>query len=150
MKKPLTELILKDLETVGDVIEALMQMPKGYTLHPLGQKCQLGVDHCHECVYLEDPNCIGEYTTEVIAEAEEMGEPTVIEVPDEKLATYQTRLYVVMGYTDLCQTGNYEAVLQGVFSTEKLARECGDELTAVGNIHHYEIECPTLDEFGWK
>lgn len=150
MKKPLTELIEKDLETVGDVIEALLSMPKGYTLHPLGQKCQLGVDHYHECVYLEDPNCIGEYTTEVIEEAKNMGEPTELEVPDEKLATYQSELYVVMGYVDLCQNENYEAVLQGVFSTESLARECGDELVSSGNIHHYEIECPLLDEYGYK
>lgn len=150
MKKPLAELIEKDLETVGDVIEALLQMPKGYTLHPLGQKCQLGVDHYHECVYLEDPNCIGEYTTEVMEEAKKNGDPTEVEVPDEKLAVYQTELHVVMGYVDLFENGNYEAVFQGVFSTEQLARECGDELVASGNIHHYEIECPLLDEFGWR
>lgn len=150
MKKPLTELVEKDLETVQDVIEVLMQMPKGYTLHPLGQKCQLGVDYFHECVYLEDPDCIGEYTTEVMEEAKEMGEPTEIEVPDKTLESYQTELYVVMGYADLYENGNYEAVLQGVFSTEQLARECGDELVASGNIHHFEIECPLLNEFGWK
>ena len=83
-------------------------------------------------------------------EAKKNGDPTEIEVPDEKLAVYQTGLHVVMGYVDLCENGNYEAVLQGVFSTEQLAREYGDELVASGNIHHYEIECPLLDEFGWR
>ena len=150
MKKPIAELFEYDLETVEDMINALIKMPKDYTLHPLGQKCQLGVSHCHECVYLEDPNCIDEYTYDVIEEAKENGDPVEIEVPDEKLATYKTEIYVVMGYEDLCQNGNYEAVLYGVYSTEKLARECGDELVALGNIHHYEIERPLLDEFGWK
>lgn len=150
MKKPLTELIERDLETVEDVINGLMQVPKRYTLHPLGQKCKLGVDHYHECVYLEDPNCIDEYTSELIEEVREMGEPTEIEVPDEKLETYQSKLYVVMGYTDVNKNGNYEASIQGVFSTESLAKECGDELIEVGNVHHYEIEYSVLDEFGWK
>lgn len=59
-------------------------------------------------------------------------------------------VYVVMGYIDICQNGNLEAVLQGVFSTEELARECGDELVECGNVEYYEIECPKLDEFGWK
>ena len=33
-----------------------------------------------------------------------------------------------MGYIDLCQNGNYEAQLMDVFSTDELAKECGDEL----------------------
>lgn len=46
-----------------------MKMSKGYTLHPLGQKCRLGLDHRYECVYLEDLNLIGEYTRDGIEEA---------------------------------------------------------------------------------
>ena len=58
--------------------------------------------------------------------------------------------YIVMGYVDICQNGNYEAQLQGVFSTEQLATECGNELVEAKVIHHFEIECPQLDEFGYK
>lgn len=59
-------------------------------------------------------------------------------------------VYVVMGYVDICQNGNTEAVLQGVFSSEALATECGKELVECGNIAYYEIETPKLDEFGYK
>lgn len=45
---------------------------------------------------------------------------------------------------------NYESILYGVYSTEQLAREAAEELLELGNIHHYEIECPKLDEFGWR
>ena len=38
----------------------------------------------------------------------------------------------------------------GCYSTEQLAREATEELLELGNIHHYEIECPKLDEFGWR
>jgi hypothetical protein len=37
-----------------------------------------------------------------------------------------------------------------VYSTEQLAREAAEELLELVNIHHYEIECPKLDEFGWR
>lgn len=59
-------------------------------------------------------------------------------------------IYVVMGYQDVCQNGNYEASLMGVFSSRELAEECGDELIACNLVHHYEIEEPLLDEFGYK
>lgn len=41
-------------------------------------------------------------------------------------------------------------ILYGVYSTEQLAREAAEELLELGNIHHYEIECSKLDEFGWR
>ncbi len=44
----------------------------------------------------------------------------------------------------------HESILYGVYSTEQLAREAAEELLELGNIHHYEIECPKLDEFGWR
>lgn len=59
-------------------------------------------------------------------------------------------VYVVIGYSDVCQNGNYEGSLYGVFSTEKLAKECGDELVKSECISYYEIECPHIDEFGYK
>lgn len=150
MKKPITEQFDYDLETVEDAINALMRMPKGYTLHPLGQKCQLGLDHRYECVYLEDPNLIGEYTYDAMEEAKNCGDPVEIDVSDEKLKTYQNQVYVVMGYSDVCQNGNYEGSLQGVFSTQELAEECGRELVKTDVISYYEIECPLVDEFGFK
>jgi hypothetical protein len=55
MKKPIVEKIEKDLETVEDIIEALKRVPKDYTLHPLGQKCAIVVDHYFGCVYMDDP-----------------------------------------------------------------------------------------------
>lgn len=150
MKKPITEQFDYDLKTVEDVIKALMKMPKDYTLNPLGQKCQLGLDHRYECVYLEDLDLIGEYTHNAIEEAKEYGDPVEIDVPDEKLKTYQNQVYVVMGYSDVCQNGNYEGSLQGVFSTPELAEECGKELVEAEAISYYEIECPLVDEFGFK
>lgn len=150
MKKLIAEQFGYDLETVEDVIKVLMKMPKGYTLHPLGQKCQLGLDHRYECVYLEDPNLLGEYTYNAIEEAKDCGYPVEIDVPDEKLETYQNQVYVVMGYSDVRQNGNYEGTLQGVFSTQELAEECGKELVETEVISYYEIECPLVDEFGFK
>ena len=150
MIKPLAENFGKPLDTVEDVIKALLTMPKGYLLHPLGQQCVLGVDHVNGCVYMDDINCMGEYTYDLIEEAKRLGEPTEIEVPDSELAVYQPDLFAVIGYTDAAENGNYEAQLMGIFSTEELAKECGDELTKSNVIHHYEIESPKLEEFGYK
>lgn len=80
-----------------------------------------------------------------------MALPVDTDVLDEKLETYaDKRLYVVIGCDDICHNGNYEAVLYGVYSTEQIAREATEKLLELGNIHHYEIECPKLDEFGWR
>lgn len=165
MKKEIIEFKNFDLETVEDMINALMEVPKGYTLHPLGQKCAMAIDNYNECIYLDDPNWIECLDEEFEEDIKENGDWDG-EVDDDKLVTYKEsvfnhgyddgvadtmnnlELYVVMGYIDLCQNGNTEAVLQGVFSTEELARECGDELVECGNIEYYEIECPKLDEFG--
>ena len=59
-------------------------------------------------------------------------------------------IYVLVGYNDVCQNGNYEGQVYGVFSSDELAREAGDELVDLNNIAYYEIECPVLDEFGWR
>lgn len=54
MKKPIYEILSNDIETVEEMIDALMIAPKGYKLHPMGNKCALAVDHIHECVYADD------------------------------------------------------------------------------------------------
>ena len=59
-------------------------------------------------------------------------------------------VYVLVGYEDINQNGNYEGQVYGAFSSEVLAREAGDELVELHNIAYYEIECPELDEFGWR
>lgn len=84
MKIPVYEIKDCNLETVEDMINALMQVPKNYRLHPLGQKCAIAVDHYHECVYLDDPNWIDGYEDELKEDVEE----SMIEVPDKKLETY--------------------------------------------------------------
>jgi hypothetical protein len=77
-------------------------------------------------------------------------EATEVEVPDNILSAYHPELHICMGYLDINGNGNYEAQLLGAFSTQALAEECGNELMEIGNVHHYEIECPELDEFGYK
>ena len=62
------------------------------------------------------------------------------------------KVYVVLGYQDLCQIGNIECDgVYGVFSTEELARECVGYLTEeLEYMNHFEIEEVNLDEFGYK
>jgi hypothetical protein len=76
--------------------------------------------------------------------------PDGVDIPDEEITPYQQPLVVVMGYSDLCNNGNEEAQLMGVYSTEDLANEAGTELVELGIISRYELEFPKLDEFGWK
>lgn len=59
-------------------------------------------------------------------------------------------IHVLVGYSDECNNGNFVGQVYGAFSTEELAREAGDELKEAEMISYYEIECPKLDEFGWK
>lgn len=148
MKQEIVEVKDYDLETVEDMIKALLQVPKGYTLHPLGQKCSLAVDHRYKCVYLDGATDIEIIKSEVEEEAKSLGEPMEIEVPNEELVVYNPKLYVVMGY--LVSEIGEEVQCMGVFSTPELATECGDELVGAGVIEHYEVETPELDEFGYK
>ena len=62
------------------------------------------------------------------------------------------KVYVVLGYQDLCQNGNIECDgVYGVFSTEELAQECVGYLTEeLEYMNHFEIEEINLDEFGYK
>lgn len=59
-------------------------------------------------------------------------------------------IYVLVGYEDICLNGNFEGQVYGAFSSEELAREAGDELVECSNVEYYEIECPELDECGWR
>lgn len=150
MKKPLTEKIEKELETVEDMIRALMQVPKGYTLHPLGQKCEMLVDHYNKCIYLDGPLIMDDLIYETEENAKEIGDALDVNVPDAKLKPFSQELFVVMGYTDSYHNGNEDAALFGVFSSKEKACECGNELVKMDCIKRYEIECPELDEFGYK
>ena len=62
------------------------------------------------------------------------------------------KVYVVLGYQDLCQNRNIECDgVYGVFSTEELARECvGYLIKELEYMNHFEIEEVNLDEFGYK
>ena len=62
------------------------------------------------------------------------------------------KVYVVLGYQDLCQNGNIECDgVYGVFSTEELAHECVGCLTEeLEYMNRFEIEEVNLDEFGYK
>lgn len=64
--------------------------------------------------------------------------------------TVNQQLYAVIGYSDVCQNGNLQASLYGVFSTKKLTKEADDELQQISVVDYYEIEYPRLDEFGYK
>jgi hypothetical protein len=141
MIRKIIELIPDDLETVEDMIVALLKAPKAYTLHPLGEKCQLAIDHLNGCVYLDNPDTVG-----IISEEINDGNDTVdIDVPDEKLETMDTTRFVVVGYSK----SNIQDVC-GIFTTEPLASECGDELVEAKEIEYYEVEGFKLDEFGHK
>ena len=62
------------------------------------------------------------------------------------------KVYVVLGYQDLCQNGHVECDgVYGVFSTEELAKECiGYLKEELEYMNHFEIEEVNLDEFGYK
>ena len=62
------------------------------------------------------------------------------------------KVYVVLGYQDLCENGNVECDdVYGVFSTEELALECISDLTEeLEYMNHFEIREVILDEFGYK
>lgn len=95
------------------------------------------VDNLHECVYLDEPIACEEIHDEIIADAEE------IESDEKKCVA--SEFYVVMGYNE-----QEHASLLGLFSSEEAAAECGQEHLDCKNIIRYEIENPTLDEFGFK
>lgn len=150
MLKNRIELVPKQVNTVEDLIKVLMKVPAKYKLSPNGQPTQICVDHDNECIYMGTFMEMADYVDDVEKELVKTGQASKISVPDEKLQTFQQELHAVMGYADANENGSYETQLYGVFSAKELAEECGNELVECSNIHHYEIECPMLDEFGWK
>ena len=150
MLKNRIELVPEQINTVEDLIKVLMKVPAKYKLNANEQLIQVCVDHDYECVYMGAFMEIVDYVDDVEKELAKTGQASKISVPDEKLQTFQQELHAVMGCADANENGSYETQLYGVFSKKEIAEECGDELVECGNIHHYEIECPMLDEFGWK
>lgn len=150
MLKNRIELVPEQINTVEDLIKVLMKVPAKYKLNANEQPIQVCVDHDYECVYMGAFMEIVDYVDDVEKELAKTGQASKISVPDEKLQTFQQELHAVVGYADANENGSYETQLYGVFSKKEIAEECGDELVECGNIHHYEIECPILDEFGWK
>lgn len=76
------------LETVEDMISALMEVPKGYTLNPLGQQCAMSVDHYGKYIYLDDPNWIESFEDELKENIESNGDSFEFEVEDSELEKY--------------------------------------------------------------
>ena len=48
MEKPMYEILSNDIEMVEDMIDALMIVPKGYKLHPMGNKCAWRNPHVND------------------------------------------------------------------------------------------------------
>lgn len=150
MLKNRIELVAEKLNTVEDLIKVLMCVPAKYKLSENGQSTQICIDHDKECIYTGTPMEIADHVYDVERNLARTGQASKISIPDEKLQIFQQELYAVIGYVDVNENGSYETQLYGVFSKKEIAQDCGDELVECGNIHHYEIECPMLDEFGWK
>lgn len=87
MKVKILEKRNYNLETVEDMVKALMEVPKGYLLHPTGMKCGIAVDNYHECVYLDDENWIDEYDYELQENIKQTGDWNG-DVDDKKLEPF--------------------------------------------------------------
>jgi predicted acetyltransferase len=148
MKKKAIEAFDGPIETVEDAIKILLTLPKGYRFHPLGEKCIIDVDHINKCVHMDAVGNIKELVESTLKDLEDHDEPTEIDVPDEELVPYNPDIYCVMGYTEGTDPWYCDASLMGIFSTEKLANECGDELVAADRIDYYNNEVFKIDEFG--
>jgi hypothetical protein len=145
MTKTVAEIFQTDLETVEDMIKALLAMPKGYTLHPLGQKCAIGVDHIHECVYLDESSILESYVEGTLEDMQSTGEPTVIDIPEEDLATYTPELWTFAGFLDDGTREQYVPEAAGVFTSLAAAQRYGDRMIEAGKLTHYEAARADLD-----
>lgn len=56
------------LETVEDMIIALLETPKAYRLNPLGQQCAMAINHYDKSILLDSVNWLLEYENEIIEE----------------------------------------------------------------------------------
>lgn len=134
------EVLEASLDTVEDAVRELLFVPKDYLLHPLGQKCKIAVNNANKCVYLDKPEEVEDTCDYVLSEKGEE-----VECTEESLKTMTSEFYVVMGYNEQEHTS-----LLGLFSSEEAAAECGQEHLDCENIIRFEIENPTLDDFGLK
>lgn len=96
MKLNAFEIKKNSLETVNDMIEALLEVPKNYLLHPLGQKCAIAIDNYHKCVYLDDPNMMSEFKYELEEDIKE-NDDWDGEVSNDTLESFSL-YYVWIGY----------------------------------------------------
>lgn len=145
----MVEIKEKEIETVEDMINALLQVPKSYKIHPMGINCKMAVNHYNQCIYLDDPRWIDEIEYDVRENIKYNGDEFEMKINKDMLETYKWRAYVLIGYSDLSGNGNLEAKLCGVFSTLELADKAGAALKECNDINYYEIQIPSVDEF-WK
>ena len=70
------------------------------------------------------------------------------ELEDKLLRNRQSTgyIYVLVGYEDICQNGNYECKVYGTYSSKELAKEVGNKLIKNTNVYYYEIEKTKLDD----
>ena len=106
------------LETVNDMIEALLEVPKNYLLHPLGQKCAIAVDNYHKCVYLDDPNMMSEFKYELDEDIRE-NDDWDGEVSNDTLESFSL-YYVWIGYES---DGGDNSGEYSYFSNEDIAND---------------------------
>lgn len=120
MKINAFEIKKNNLETINDMIEALLEVPKNYLLHPLGQKCAIAVDNYHKCVYLDDPNMMSEFKYELEEDIKE-NDDWDGEIPDDSDSLERFSFYYVwIGYESDCgdNSGEYS-----YFSNEDMAND---------------------------
>lgn len=105
MKVKTIEIKNKILNTVEDMIVALMETPKGYTLNPLGQNCVMAVDNVAQTVYLDEPDWIERLEDKEILENEFGYTEDEVEVPDKELERFC--FYYVWEYFSIDCDGVY-------------------------------------------
>lgn len=135
------------ITTVDELVENLLTVPANYTINPCGESCAIAINNYTRSIILDNPSYISEVEYETVEDAKTNGNSTeVVDVPDEELETYLDKhsVYVVLGK----DTETKKYATQGVYSTEKLATECGDELVEAGIITEYTIFNHIVDCFG--
>ena len=118
MKTNAFEIKENSLETVNDMIEALLEVPKNYSLHPLGQKCAIAIDNYHKCIYLDDPNMMSEFKYELEEDIKE-NDDWDGEVPDDSLESFSL-YYIWIGYES---DGGNNSGEYSYFSNKEIAND---------------------------
>lgn len=123
MEKEFYEIKDYDLETVEDMIRALLKVPKGYLLHPLGQKCKMAVNYSEKCVHLDEPNWIDGYKEELKENIDQNS--TKVDVSEEEIECFS------FGYM-WTETENNDGVYT-YFETVSNAKDAFDKADNVEN-----------------